>query len=394
MTTKQLSSLAIIFGAALLLVLLFQGVRNRTIQAGGGEGVGESLYSNFPVNEISSLSLQSAGGSLNLERGEEGWSVGERDGYPANFQRVGEFLRTVFELEPVQKIEVGPSKFGRVGLLEPGTEKAEEQEQAMIVSFEAGEKELPDLWLGKEYLKQETGQFGTFEEPGGRYVSLAGSDNVYLVDDAFENAEIDPAQWVSKDFFRVRKVKTIERTAKAAPDESWKLIRESETGDFTLADAGEGEELDNTKVSSMKNAFSSPSFEDVLTGEDVERPGTATFKITTFEGFEYVVHLSEKDEVGEYRLALEVNGSFPETFEPAEDLSDEDRKTEEEAFKEEQERLKAKLAEEKALEGFVYRVRSFVADSVNKTRSEVLKETEAATDAVETPPGGPVPPGE
>jgi hypothetical protein len=86
---------------------------------------------------------------------------------------------------------------------------------------------------------------------------------VALVSDALANVEPKPDNWLNKDFFKIEKLRAISITS-AIDTNSWKLTRETETGDWTLADKKEGEELDKGKSSSVSYALSSPSFNDVV----------------------------------------------------------------------------------------------------------------------------------
>lgn len=232
--------------------------------------------------------------------------------------------------------------------------------------------EVANLWVGKEYKKEEQSQFGTYDQTAGRYVKTPKGDDVYLVAQQFESAKTDPASWLDKGFFQVNKVKSIERAG--SPEQSWKLVRDSDTADFKLADAKPGEELDKDKVSSMKNAFSSPSFEDVMVGEGVQKPSKITFKVETFEGFRYEVKLGDKDASNDLLLTVDVSADLPkQRVAPAKE-SDEDKKANDKKFEEEQKKLKQKLEKEKALKGFVYKVHGWVIDSINKDRKEIMVE--------------------
>jgi hypothetical protein len=391
MKSNQLASLVIVLVVAGLLALLFSAVRERQIHRVGEGVLKTKVIPGFPVNDVAALTITAKGESLNLSRKEGTWGIQERGGYRADFEKVGNLLRDVYDLGIVERVEVGESKLGRVGLLDPANKEAAEEEKPVVLTFRNEKaEELAGLWVGKEYKKEERSQFGTFDQTAGRYVKTPQGEDVYLVAQEFESAKTDPASWLDKDFFEISKVKSVERIG-ASPEENWKLVRDSDTADFTLVDAKPEEELDKNKVSSMKNAFSSPSFEDVMLGEKVEKPSKVTFKIETFEGFNYEVKIGNKDDAAnEYLLTVNVSANLPKERKAAENESEEDKKTNEETFKEEQKKLKEKLDKEKRLKGYVYKVRGFVVDSINKNRSEILaekktEETGAKTDEASVP---------
>src|SRR5213075_2206811 len=109
--------------------------------------------------------------------------------------------------------------------------------------------------------------------PDGRYVKVGtDSENVSVISDALANIEPRPEQWLNKDFFKVEKAKSVAVNFPNATN-SWKLTRESETGEWKLADAKPTEQLDSSKASGVANPLSSPSFADVATKTKPEELG-------------------------------------------------------------------------------------------------------------------------
>jgi len=373
MNTKQLMPLVIVLAVTGILAILITGSRNRNVSKVGATTDRNLVMPKFPVNEVASVSIRAKEGAVKLDKKDGTWSVAERGGYPADRAKVGQLLKTVYELSIVETPEVGASKLGRVGLLDPADAKAGEGEAATILTFaDAKGQDVGSLWIGKELKKEERSQFGTFDSTVGRYVKRGDSEGIHKVAQEFQEAKTEAKDWISKDFFRVAKVKTISRKPADAA-QGWTLTRESDTADFTLVDAKAGEEIDATKVSPMKNAFSSPSFEDVLVGEGVKKPEEVTFEVETFEGFRYTVKTGPKNEASELDLTVDVSATLPTERKAGEGESEEDKKTKDEEFANQQKELKKKLDQEKKLAGHVFRVRGFVADSINKDRSELMK---------------------
>jgi len=378
MKTQQIVSLGIGLLVAGLLAIVFTSARDRNVSQVGESTSRNRVMPGFPVNQITSVTIKDAKGSLTLEKKGDSWSVAERAGYPASFQKLGEFLRTVYDLAVVQKIEVGPSKFGRVGLLDPADKAAGEGQSATIVAFKNDKgAEAGSLWVGKEYKKEERSQFGTFDSTAGRYVRVGDSQEVFLVAEELRDATIEPKEWINKDFFKVSKVKTISRTVSDAA-KSWTLTRESDTADFTLVDAKPDEVIDSAKVSAMKSAFSSPSFEDVLTGDKASKPSDVTIQVETFDGFRYETKFGPKNDLGEYDMTVAVTAEFPSARKAPEGEKEEDKKKADEEFAKNLQELKKQLAAESKLAGHVYHVRGFVVDSINKDRADLMKTEEAA----------------
>lgn len=386
MKQKHLVVLVAVLVGTLVVALIATSARQGSVDVKDSSVLDTNrVLPDFPVNEVSAFSIEDGGESLHLERKDGIWTVRERKSYPADFSQVKDFLQKIYQLEPVDHVPVG-NLYDRVGVADPEAEETENK--PMVLSFaKEGEESAGKLWVGKEYQKAQASQFGSFDSTVGRYVRQPGSEDVYLVGDALDDAKTDPSEWLDGEFIKVRKIKSIERLPEEA-EQGWKLTREEDKGDFVLANPKEGEELDQNKVSSMKSAFSSPRFEDVMTGDDVEAPSLVTFKVETFDGFSYVLNFGEKSEANEYLMSVKVDGKFPKKRKAEEGESDEDKATKDAAFEAELKELQDKLAAEKKLEGHIYKVRSFVVDSVDKPRAELMKSEDDPAAPGAGAPGG------
>jgi len=371
--------------------------------AGSGGGVSREVattnktkvFSDFPINEIAQIHVKSQEGELTLKKGEKAWVVSERDGYPANAEPIVGMLRTLWDLNIVQPVTIGRSQYGRLSLIAPD-EAPTAEEAATIVTFKDSEgKDLHSLWLGKLFERSEgrpdpfSGGMATSE--AGRYVKTGSSNSVFLVGETFADVALEPSEWIDKTFFRVEEIQSIEIVSGDKP-EDWKLTRKEGEADFALAGAKENEKLDQPKVSSMKSAFSNAQMEDVFIGDDLKenKPEETTFKITTFEGFNYEISVGEKNDLNELPLAIKVSGKFDEKRVEGEEESDEEKARFDKIFADALAKLNEKLTAEKALEGHVFKVRSYIVDSIIKKRSELLAEEEPAAPA---PSGEEVAPG-
>jgi len=385
MKQKHLVILVAVLVCGLLLTLIANSRRGGSVDVKSSSVIGERVFPNFPSKEVTAIAIEGSDGEVHLEKKGDDWSVVERDGYPADFDKVVKLLQLGFDLSPIDNILVG-DRYDRVGLADPEDEEADAEDKPMVLSFAKGEgKDAGTLWVGGAYEKEEQSQFGSFNSVVGRYVRKPDASDVYLVGSAFDEADTDPANWLDDTFVKVRKIKTLERIPADDKESGWKLTRDEDRADYILVDLKEVEELDQSTVSSMKSAFSTPRFADVMVGDDVEEPSALVFKVDTFDGFKYVFTFNEKNEANEYLMTIQVDADLPKERPAVEGESDEDKATNDAAFTADLEKLKVKLAEEKALEGHIYKVRSSVIDSINKPRADLMKQDEPATTGA---PGG------
>src|SRR5579862_4117065 len=112
MKGKQLAILlAILVVVGGLGVVLLRGNLNSWTNTGTGAG-GKILE--FPVNDVSHVLVKSTAGEVNLVKAEGDWAVQERSNYPANFEKIGDFVRALWELRTVEEVKVGPSQMPRL----------------------------------------------------------------------------------------------------------------------------------------------------------------------------------------------------------------------------------------------------------------------------------------
>jgi hypothetical protein len=386
----------------LLLVLVVLGIaglnvyhKQNTRSGGDNASVGKKVLPNFAYNDVAQISLREGSNQVTLVKKNDLWRVQERNDYPANYSEISEFLLKWKDLKVVQSEEAGASDLRRLWLT---PDQATNNPVVVDLKDQAG-KSITTLVLGKKHMRKSNrpspmGDKGEEGYPDGRYISVgANSKTVALISDPLSNVEPKPEQWLGKDFFKVEKARAISVVFQNATN-SWKLTRETEAGQWTLADAKPEENVDSSKISGVSNPFSSPSFNDVrpnsaLAELGLEQPTLVT--VDTFDNFTYTVKVGQKTN-DLYALTMGVTADLPKERTPAKDEKAEDKDKLDKEFKENQKKLQEKLASEKACESWVYLVSSWTVDPVLKERSQLMvdKKDEKKTgtdDAVASPMG-------
>src|SRR6267143_3257128 len=393
MNRKQLTTL--IIACAILGVIGWIVYNKRNSDEGSGSAGGQKLIKNFPLNDVERVAIRQGNGQVNLVKQNDLWTVQERNNYPANFTTISEFLRKVWELKPAQHIDVGQSQLGRLELLPPD----KGANSGTLVEFkDKSGKNINSLTLGKKHMRkggEDSGFGGGGGWPDGRYV-MVGTDvkTVSVVSDAMSNIEPKPEEWLNKDFFKVENLKSISVTSTNATN-NWSLEREKENGEWKLADAKKGEQLDTGKSSGGTSALSSPSFNDVATNTAPDKIGMdkpLLAKLSTFDGFNYEVKVGSKTGEDNYFFQVSVNGSFPKERAAGKDEKPEDKTKLDKEFKEKSDKLQEKLKSEKDYEKWTYVVSKWTIDPLFKERKDLLaeKKEEPAPSATNAPPAKPV----
>jgi hypothetical protein len=388
MNRKQLA-LLLGFGLVIGGLGLYVANRNRATYGESGQTLGGKLLPEFPMNDVAQITVQEETNQLHLVKEEGVWRVQERYGYPADYGDVSALLRKIWEMKIIQSEEVGPSQWPRLQVAEPG----QGTNSGTRIEFKnASGKGLGTVVLGKKHMRQSSGpsQFGNEGWPDGRYLRVDGIQRVALVSDALSEVEAKADRFLDKDFIKVEKLRTISVTHTNLTN-SWALTRETETGPWSLVDPAEGEKLDSTKTSSMNYALSNPMFDDVVspdTGAEItglDQPLVA--RLTTFEGFDYVVNVGNKTSDDKYYVSVLVEGGFERERTPPADESAEDKERLDREFGEKLTKLDEKLAREQARSRWVYLVSKWTVDPLLKTRADFLetKEDVTKTDPAEEP---------
>lgn len=408
MSLKQIFVVLAILALCIGGVLLVNSNKSSTVKA-PPSALGSEPFKALPVNDVTKFSITGAGDEVVVEKLEGQWTVTSRGGYAADFSKVSKLILGVVEVKVAEEVPAGASALARLELNDPGVDGVADGAGTVVKLSGEGGKDLAVFTLGKEYEGGMTsGPFGSFANSTGRFMKKG--ESVVIVSGTLPEAKADAADWLNKDFFKVQKVSRLEFNAETKED-SWVLQRGEATGDYALLMPAEDELLDKAKSGPLKNAFSSPSFKDVVADASDEVTGLSSgrsFKIETFEGFRYDVKLGKTTEEGDYYLTVSVEADFPTEYtaeEPvvgeateAEGDADaeaakqaEEAKQEEEAFNKEVERKQEKLEKERALAGTVFVVNKWSVESLLKKRSEILEVEEEAAEEGGEVPGGEVP---
>ncbi|HWH67949.1 MAG TPA: DUF4340 domain-containing protein [Candidatus Sulfotelmatobacter sp.] len=380
MNRKQftlLIGLMVVLGVAGLAVYKKQNAA----RSAGNAALGQKLLGTFPVNDVTHIAIKQGTNELNLVKKDDLWRVRERSDYPANYNEISDFLLKARDLKVVQTEQVGPSQLPRLALV-PG----QGTNAALVVDFkDQGDKTIKSLLLGKKHLRKSNRPspmgddmgMGEGGFPDGRYVKVGvDAAEVAVISDPLANVEPKPDQWLSKDFFKVEKVRSVAVTFPDAATNSWKLSRESETGEWKLAEAKPGEQLDAAKASAVPNPLSSPTFTDVDTASKPEQLGLdkpTVVALETFDNFTYTLKVGQKAN-DNYPLALTVAAQLPKERTPGKDEKAEDKAKLDKEFKDNQKKLEDKLAQEKSYEKWTYLVSSWTLEPLLKERGQLMVE--------------------
>jgi len=334
--------------------------------------VGQRLLEGFRVDDVAEADVADAQGAVTLVRGEAGWSVKERGGFPADIEPIRDLLVKLHELKVVQAEGLTDAVRPRMQLAAPGA-GAKPDETGTLVELKARDgKSVAKLVLGKKAVKDLRGLGPGGSIPSGRYVWVAADpQRVSLVSEPFTSVAAKPQEWLAKELLRLERPKSL---AVVGPDgrDRWSVSKDSEAGDWKLAGAGK---FSTGRAQDAASALYGLRIADAAAGvsdSDAGLDKPTLVRATTFEGWGYEVRIGKPALGGRHYVKTSVTGTVPETRTPAADEKPEDKEKNDKAFAERKELLAAKLAREKAVAGHTVLVESSSLAPLLRDRAALL----------------------
>jgi len=384
MKRKHLLTLLII-----AVVLALGGTAYQLSQSAGWSSAktGREIFPNLPVNDVAKIQIQTGSDKLTLQRESSGWQVVERDGYPADFTKIRDLMRSLWELKAVREMQVGPAQFGRLKVLPPGKG---ENTGTQIDLLDSNGKSISTLILGK---KLEQNDESSAAGSAGRFVfNPSHPDRADIVSDSFDSA--DPlviGQWLDKAFISADNLKEIKQTG-TDPKTGWKLARANDKAEWKLEDAGPNESVKKEFASSL--AGFRPGITDVRPADTAaEQTGLQqpiAVNLTTFDGFEYRLAIGKEGPEKSRYLQVNVTGHFNEVRSPEPKEKPEDKQKRDDEFKKHLADLKQGLEREQKFQHWIYLVPEWSVEQLLKPRGEVVATATPAPTPGASPAGAPV----
>jgi hypothetical protein len=293
--------------AALLVLLAALGGGALLVQQQSGSqkpadaaSLGQPLLKGLQAADVAAIVIRQPKASLTIAKKDERWTIAERDGFPADFDKLREFVLKAISVKIGQSEPIGEQDRARLNLDASGT---------TIEFLGADGKALARLTAGKKYFKAAP------ENPDkaigdGRYVALPGDERrVYVIADPLTQASTKTADWISKAGIGAEKVKSLE--VRNPDGAAWKVERSGDNADWKLAGARAGEKLDITKANAAAYTFGQITLADVAPKDakpadtGLDKPTVIT--ATTLDGLTYVLKLGRQE--GEnYYAEISVTG--------------------------------------------------------------------------------------
>ena len=355
---------------ALAAVLGIAGIYFQISQSAGWNDVktDSRLLQGLPINDIAKIQIRSSAATVTLEKKRNKWVVAERNDYPADFDKIRDLARTLWQLKAVQSMQVGPSQFERLKIAAPG--RGNDSGVEIDLKGE-NDNTIASLILGKMMEQGEDATRGV----AGRFVyNPATKDRVYLVGETFAN--IDPiavGSWLDKTFIVPGEIREIEQSP-WSNNQGWKIVRDAPKAEWKLQEAQNGEILEKQFAQAVGNF--APNFMDVrpasVSTDETGLNEPFRVELKTFDGFKYDFAIGKSGPEKARYVKFEVGAEINPTRVAGPNESPDDKKKKDQEFDKKIAELRQRLEDEKKLEQWVYLVPDWNLDQLMKRRDEIL----------------------
>ena len=334
--------------------------------------LGAKIFKDLPINDVRGLKITSNGNKTVTARKTDGrWEVAELYSYPANFEKIADFIRKLYELKIAQNVRVDDSGLAALGLLNTSLPGG----GAEIELAAADGKKILSFLVGKKRTKENPME--DFNAPEGRYLLISEKPlKVVVVSDLFTEIDSNPKDWLDKSFISASNIKC----ANLARDgkQEWTVKRDKQADTMALQDIPEGREVDTAKLSRVTNCLSNLDFDTVvdpvLDIKDTGLDAPAVFTAETFNGLKYVLSSGKAKDSSKYVKVAVSFADYPLPDGPA-DEKPEDKEKRVKSHDEGVQKLKNQAADEQAkFAKWTYLVSNNRLDPMLFKKDELLKE--------------------
>ncbi|GAB4200120.1 MAG: hypothetical protein Tsb002_36130 [Wenzhouxiangellaceae bacterium] len=221
-------------------------------QPGDSVASGNALFPQLEstVNDVSRVDILGSGSEIivQLERGDSSWTVANRDGFTADWDKVRDLLRALAQATIIEQKTSNPELYDRLGVQDIDAEGSERfliklddnDELAVIVGLSAS------------------------DGSGGRYVRRANEAQALLIDQSLTISNLTK-EWLSKEVIDFQPTRVNEVVIRHSDGEVLRAKRDADDpSKVNLLNVPEGRELGSPwAINALPNSISRVNLEDV-----------------------------------------------------------------------------------------------------------------------------------
>ena len=249
------------------------------------------------INDIVEMTIETKEQTVTLVRQDEKWSVKEKGGYPASFEKVKPVLIGMAELRIREPKTKNPDLHEKLGLQDYN---AEGSSSTLITLKAKGANTVATMLLGNERPGKGT------PTQSELYIRKPDDPQTWLVSGKLPIEKIAD-EWLEKDILKIAS-KRIKRVYVTHPGgETLKVYKDTPDAlDFKVRDFPKGKKVNSQfNVNNVANTLAQLAIEDVKKSDELKFSSKSGLQavVETFDGLRLTVETMNKDEVVYSKIA-------------------------------------------------------------------------------------------
>jgi len=282
LTDKKLSILAGVAGVLLVLTVI---VYSGGFGSARGFESGTLLIQGLDPQKVSRITIDKGDESLALQRAAEGFTITQRQGYPASNEKVNALFIKCFEIRCDGKVTENKENHKDLGVA------ADDKEATVVKLLDNAGKVITGVVVGDSVSRGR-----------GVYVRPVDKDIVYATD-KWVSFSTKVSDFVDSELVKVAKDDVVEVRVEQK-DSTYTASREKDGG-VVLKDVPKGKRAKQSDVESLFDALSDLSLDDIAADATVAASPDTTFTCKTSKHATYVVKVAKKDDKHYVKLSVE-----------------------------------------------------------------------------------------
>ena len=298
--------IATIIVAAAAIALSLSGSRSMA-----DAGSGQAVLANFAskIGDVAIFKIVGTGGTVTLQRQSQGWTIGEKGGFPADPTRIRQVLLGFAELKLVEPKTRSVDSYPRLDVEDPGKEGG----HARLVEFDdASGGKLGELIVGK----RRPDRLGSGAD--GLYIRRPGDAQAWLAQGSVD-LPAETKDWLDKKIVSIAPSRVRAVTLTHDDGSTLVLKRDKEDAKFAVEGAPPDTKFkSDAAIAEPAGILDGLELSDVRPLTEVQFPtdGLSRAEWVAFDGLTITAETFEKD--GTNWVRLKASGSDKATDEAAE----------------------------------------------------------------------------
>ena len=251
----------IIAAALLIAIAIFVNLYSKKSGQKADTLIGKQIASIELVETIDEIVIQKHQTAIHLQKKANGWQIKEKNGFPANTQKLVELLDSITTYRLASLITKDKDRLAHFGLLFNSEGKNDGEKAGTKLELKSGGNVVFKMIAGKNRNSVSSNP-NLPSRPDGTYVRIGETNTVYLVKENI-NFQTDIVEWIQKTLITTNKAQ-IKSVRLESPSSRVLFDRENSDKQLIVTDLSKSEVTDEKAVKDMVDELEALSISDAI----------------------------------------------------------------------------------------------------------------------------------